>query len=441
MTAQAVTVRHFDLSTGRDDDIDSDGTAVLTVFWWQALPLGMITASADEVPFGIGTRRQLIARFAAEQRTARDPQLGAPLAAGSEGVAASRATLDTVLTARDMLGWLEQASKPAAANGETISIVVCTRDRGEALRNCLARLVQQRRPPSEIIVVDNAPDCSARDICAAYAAVRYVHEPRPGLSYARNAGVRASRGEIVAFTDDDVVVDPGWTAEIAAAFARSGADAVTGLVLPLRLETSAQRCFQFDMGGFGSSFVPALFDQRFFAATAPHGAHVWRIGAGANMAFRRGVFGRVGGFDTRLGAGASGCSEDSELWYRLLAAGGTCLYEPRAVVHHDHRADWPGLERQMRAYMRGHVAALVAQNDRFGHRGNIRRIFRQLPAYFVRTAVQTVLNDTPDRRRILRQELLGWTQGLRYLVSLRWRRQRAEPLMIAAPPLAWQSAA
>jgi hypothetical protein len=135
------------------------------------------------------------------------------------------------------------------------------------------------------------------------------------------------------------------------------------------------------------------------------------------------VFDRIGGFDTRLGAGASGCSEDSEFWYRILATGGSCFYEPRAVVLHDHRADWPGLKRQMRAYMNGHVSALIAQADMFNHPGNLRRIFLQLPRYFITQGVKS-LNGAPARRRVLRQQFLGWASGLRYLFNLGWRRRR-----------------
>ena len=82
---------------------------------------------------------------------------------------------------------------------------------------------------------------------------------------------------------------------------------MTGLVLPSSLATPAQRFFQFDMGGFGSSFLPLRFDGSFIEEQRPHGPQVWRIGAGANMAFRGSVFARVGLFDERLGAGASGC--------------------------------------------------------------------------------------------------------------------------------------
>ena len=80
----------------------------------------------------------------------------------------------------------------------------------------------------------------------------------------------------------------------------------------------------------------------------------------------------VGGFDERLGAGAAGCSEDSELWYRLLAAGHTVPYEPAAVVFHHHRSDVEAVRRQAAAYLEGHVAALFIQfARRYRHLGNL----------------------------------------------------------------------
>jgi GT2 family glycosyltransferase len=107
------------------------------------------------------------------------------------------------------------------------------------------------------------------------------------------------------------------------------------------------------------------------------------------MAFRRDAFHRVGLFDERLGAGASGCSEDSELWYRLLAEGHRCRYWPSAVVLHHHRADWESLRQQTYSYMRGHVAALFVQFERYGHWGNIYRAFVALPVYLARLAFRT----------------------------------------------------
>jgi GT2 family glycosyltransferase len=263
--------------------------------------------------------------------------------------------------------------------------------------------------------------------------VDYVHESRPGLSVARNAGIRASRGSLIAFTDDDVETDPRWTAEITRAFSSPKVEAVTGLVLPARLDTPAQCFFQFSMGGFGAACIPLIFDRRFLDETRAMGSQVWRIGAGANMAFRRSIFDRIGLFDERLGAGASGCSEDSELWYRLLAGGGACLFEPRAVAIHHHREQWSELRRQVRAYMRGHVSALLVQAARFRHYGNLRRIFLQLPAYFLRAAFWAARDGGGvPRLQILLDEIGGWLFGLHYAFRPRWR-ARSVPMPASRP--------
>lgn len=437
MTQSGLHVCHIDLSQERPDPIDppADSRGTFVIFWWGDLPLGYQTVSAEELPLSVATLDALRTRFAAEQRAARDPALGAPLIAGAEGAPHRALTLAKVDSAGETLAWLDLHAAPSTQSAGDLSVIICTRDRGSHLALCIQSLLAQRSPPGEVIVVDNSANANAAELCRTFPSIRYVHEPRPGLSQARNTGIEAAKRSLIVFTDDDVTPHAGWTAELVRAFANPDIDAVTGLVLPGRLDTHAQQCFQLMMGGLGGYLEPVLFDGNFFAETRDDGAHVWCVGAGANMAFRRAVFDRIGGFDPRLGAGASGCSEDSELWYRLLAGGGSCLYEPRAVVFHDHRPDWPSLERQIHAYMRGHVAALVVQSDTFGHRGNIRRIFRQLPRYFARTAFESVLNATPDRRRLLRREITGWFAGLSYLMRPGWRRHRSPLLRLETTSL------
>jgi GT2 family glycosyltransferase len=420
----AFCVRHIDLAA-TDADAEIGDTPTLSIFWWKDLPLGMRASLPDELPYAKAHLRQFAAEFSAAQLAARTTFLGAPLRATYEGWPKPALSLAAALNAKDLIDGLDELATASSASAQDISVVICTRDRGPALADCLRSVAKQRSAPGEVIVVDNSRDGNARPVCVQFPKVRYVHEARPGLSVARNAGIRASRQNIIAFTDDDVEVHVGWTAEIARAFAQCDVEALTGLVLPARLDTVAQRRFQFDMGGFGTTFVPLIFEQRFFEETRPNGAHVWKIGAGANMAFRRSVFDRVGLFDARLGAGTAGCSEDSELWYRLLATQGACLYEPRAVVFHHHRSDWPGLRRQMRAYMKGHVAALVVQYDNFGDRGNVVRIWKQLPAYFLRTFVKALFEGPPGRIRILAAEVEGWLAGLQFLLRFGWRKQRA----------------
>jgi len=279
------------------------------------------------------------------------------------------------------------ATAQSAHAAPSISVVVCTRNRPERLEKCLSSMRGLSPGPQEIIVVDNDPASGLTGpVVERFPEVSYVREPRPGLSAARNAGVLNCRGEIVAFTDDDVLVDPGWIQGIGDALRDRDMIAMTGLVLPAELATRAQYIFQFGGPVFGWEYRPVIFGGAFFASTRHRGARVWSLGAGANMAFRREAFERVGLFDERLGAGAAGCSEDSEMWYRLLAEGHQCVYAPTAVVFHYHRRQWEELRRQTYSYMRGHVAALFFQFDRYRHWGNIYRAFVALPWYLVRVA-------------------------------------------------------
>jgi GT2 family glycosyltransferase len=422
--SRSVAIRQVDLS--RTEPAVPDAETVLDIFWWKTLPLGTRVAPAGELPLGPGQLRALAVEFAAEQLAAREPILGAPLRATYEGQPERVLTIEQAKQIDRVIERFHCLALPSSMSGERISVVICSRDRPAALATCLESISKQRSPPAEIIVVDNSEKGSARSTCDRFSGIIYVHEAQPGLSTARNAGIRAATRDLIAFTDDDVEVDQGWVAEIARAFADADVDAVTGLVLPASLDTPAQVCFQFDLDEFGSKFVPTIFEQRFFAETRPRGARVWKIGAGANMAFRRTAFERAGLFDQRLGAGASGCSEDSEFWYRLLALGGRCLYEPRAVVFHHHRSDWSGLKRQVRTYMRGHISALIAQFDAFNDRGNLRRITKQLPVYFVRTAIRSMRYHQRERAALLLQEILGWLAGLQYLLRPRWRRTRVD---------------
>lgn len=294
---------------------------------------------------------------------------------------------------------------------ERLSVVIPTRDRPDDLQRCLASFKEQSSAPHEIIVVDNAPSDERTRGVALAAGVRYVREDRRGLDQARNTGVMAARGTIVAFCDDDVALHPDWCRQILAAFDDRQIQAATGLVLPLELATPAQRIFEFEWG-FGRGFSRIDHDAAFFRRTMARGCPVWTLGAGASMAFRRSVFERVGLFDERLDAGAAGCSGDSEFWYRILAAGGTCRYEPRIVSWHRHRRSIDDLRRQIRAYMRGHTVALLVQYQRHGHFGNLRRAFLSLPVHYLRRIALRLLGR--DDGALLLDEIAGYLSGFVY---------------------------
>jgi GT2 family glycosyltransferase len=320
----------------------------------------------------------------------------------------------------------------SAKAAHPFSVIVCTRDRPTDLVRCLDALLRCDPPADEILVVDNAPRTdTTRTLVQHYRTVRYVLEPRPGLSVARNAGIRHASGNLIAFTDDDVAVHPSWVQRLRLAFDRPEVLAVTGLVLPAALDTEAQWIFEKEFGGFSQGYRGIRFDPEFFRLGRRKGVPAWRVGAGANMAFRREAFEQVGLFDERLGAGAAGCSEDSELWYRLLASGWTCRYDPTCVVFHTHRAELAQLRSQMYQYMRGHVATLLVQAHRHRHAGNLYRLLLILPKYYMKRILFGRTFGSRERFRMVPRELWGCLSGVVFFLR---HRQGTLPRLASSEP-------
>jgi GT2 family glycosyltransferase len=252
-----------------------------------------------------------------------------------------------------------------------VSVVVATLDRPEQLRGCLASLqAQTTRRPMEIVVVDNHP-ASGRTapVVKEFPGVVLVSERRRGLAYARNAGFVAARGAIVACTDDDVVIPPGWLEALATPFIDPAVMAVTGNVLPLELESAAQRFYE-AYGGLGRGFARRVVDGHWFREFRT-AVPTWNLGATANAAFRATIFAdpAIGLMDEALGPGMpSAVGEDTYLFYKILKAGYRLIYEPSAYVWHRHRQTMPELRRQMYGYSKGHVAyhltTLLGDRDR-----------------------------------------------------------------------------
>ena len=244
----------------------------------------------------------------------------------------------------------------------TVTVAVCTRDRTDDLARCLASLHRVDYPNLDILVVDNAPatEETAALVCDRFPAVRYVCEPRPGLDWARNRAILECRGDILAFTDDDAIVDAGWVAALAGAFAASpDVMAVTGLVVPYELETEAQQLFE-DYGGFGRGYTRRWYRApRNGSVALVHGGS-GKFGTGANMAFRRSVFDAIGGFDPALDVGTpTNGGGDLEMFFRVLKSGHTLVYEPAAIVRHRHRRSLPELRAQVANNGVGFFAYLV----------------------------------------------------------------------------------
>ena len=277
------------------------------------------------------------------------PLLRLHLIAALERPAGSR-RLDLASVVESMPG----APAVEASHLPTMTVAVCTRDRTDDLARCLHAL-ERLHHPVEVLVVDNAPSlpATARLVAERHPQFRYVVEPRPGLDHARNRAVLETTTELLAFTDDDVVVDAAWSRAVAGAFAEDpGVSALTGLVLAYELETPAQAIFEWQ-GGFDRGTVRRWETTSTSSGRPRVRVHTdilitGRLGTGANMAFRRKLFDRIGGFDPALGAGTPARGgDDLEMFHRVLATGGVLRYEPTALVLHRHRRTLDALRSQM----------------------------------------------------------------------------------------------
>ena len=237
----------------------------------------------------------------------------------------------------------------------SMSVVVCTREHPDVLERQLNSLAKLDYPNYEVIVVDNAPRTNGtRRVCDKFPQFRYVLEPRKGLDYARNTGWRSAVNEIVAYTDDDACVDPGWLRGLGYNFIDPRVHACTGTTYPYELETPAQECFE-RYGGMQRGFNRKTYRPGTWNAFYPLGSG--RFGAGVNMSIRRATLEKMGGFDDALDVGsiARGCG-DLDIFARVIKDGGWLVYDPCAIVWHQHRKTMHQLRRQMFDYGFGFCA-------------------------------------------------------------------------------------
>ncbi len=216
-----------------------------------------------------------------------------------------------------------------------LSVILCTYNRCESLPAALESVAVSQFPDSlswQVLVVDNNSKDKTREVVEEFGRrypnrFRYIFESKQGKSYALNTGIRESTGQILAFMDDDVTVDPAWLQRLLVVLREQNWAGVGGRILPER------------------SFTPPSWlslDKKY--ALAP--LAIFDLGAeagelheppfGTNMAFRREVFEKIGGFRTDLGPcpGSEIRGEDTEFGDRAIAAGLRLWYEPSAIVYH-----------------------------------------------------------------------------------------------------------
>lgn len=234
-----------------------------------------------------------------------------------------------------------------------LSLILPTRNRAESLRQTLESLARQDAglpagPAGgavtyEVIVVDNGSTDETARVAEALrrtfpAPLRCIREPRTGKSVALNAGIQQAHGTWLVFLDDDVVAEPSWLAGLWRCLREQQADAVGGRVLPLWVDGRPAWMTDAVMGQLGALGFLDFGPQRL--TMHPAAREYWWVGS--NIALRRTLLERIGGFDERRIRG-----QDTELYARCVHAGATIVYEPAATVYHR-----TGRERLTPAYFR-----------------------------------------------------------------------------------------
>lgn len=272
-----------------------------------------------------------------------------------------------------------------------ISVVIATRDRARLLDSTLNALSHQEWPgcPFEILVVDNASRDETPAVVAAAARrgpapIVYLREEKPGKSHALNTAVAHARGDLLAFTDDDMLpCSAAWLAVYARTLAETGADYATGRILPL-WEALPPRWLS-----------PALYGAVGISDGGTRRLHLGRnlnehiMPLGGNMALRRHVLDRIGGWNPDLGKlqGTLRTGEDHDFGMRMVNAGFSGVYEPEASMYHRVPADRLRLRYFRRwFYENGSIVAGLEQEHL-----TATRFLLHVPRYLVRQFVTDLL--------------------------------------------------
>jgi len=319
-------------------------------------------------------------------------------------------------------------------NAPRVSVIVPTHNRAGVLVDCLRSLQACTYPDFEVLVVDNgAEDSTTRSLVtqsfADDARIRYLEIPSPGASLARNAGARQATGDLLAFTDDDAVVDPLWLRALVAPFvADPTAVCVSGLTLPSDLSTPAQLDFE-AYGGMALGYeakVYHLAERPTEVRLYPYSAGIF--GASNNVAFRKDDLLALGGFDEHLGPGTAAFgAEDLDLFLAAIRTGRRIVYEPSAVVRHAHRATYQDLYWQVFTYSAGFTAYLTkwAVRDRRVRRELLGRVPGLLPSALLDRQRGPAATDGPEYPPTLRWlERAGYLYGPVAYARSRWRSRR-----------------
>ena len=232
-----------------------------------------------------------------------------------------------------------------------ISVVVCSYNGSRTIRDCFEGLLKLDYPDFEVIVVNDGSTDNTADIAQEYP-FRLINTPNMGLSSARNAGLAAATGEIVAYTDDDAHPDPHWLQYLAATFLKTNHAGIGGPNIAPIDDGEIAECVANAPGGP----IHVLLNDT-------EAEHI----PGCNMAFRRETLLAVGGFDAQYRA----AGDDVDLCWRIQEKGWTLGYSPAAMVWHHRRNSIKDYWKQQKGY--GKAEALLERKwaDKYNAAGHL----------------------------------------------------------------------
>jgi O-antigen biosynthesis protein len=246
---------------------------------------------------------------------------------------------------------LHECSLPSLLNHTPcVSVVVCTFNGGRTLEQCLQSLLALNYPDYEVIVVDDGSTDDTRAILARFPQIRAIHQENHGLSVARNVGLQAAKGDVIAYTDSDCFVDPDWLTHLVHQLQRTDAAAVGGPNLTP------------EDGRLAACIAACPGQPTHVLESDQQAEHI----PGCNMAFHRDALEQIRGFDPQFHA----AGDDVDLCWRLQQAGKWITFAPGAFVWHHRRPGPRAYLKQQAGYGQAEALLHFKHPDRFNRKGD-----------------------------------------------------------------------
>ena len=282
----------------------------------------------------------------------------------------------TLILGEDFNGlteFLKQLLINKIETNQSLSVIVCTNNNIDGLRNCIAALKCSISEKDEIIVVDYSKEHNYTELLLKnYPRIIHIKESNLSLSKARNSGIMMAKNSIVAFTDERVMVSKTWADEIRNSFLNKNVMAISGLVIPVEINSATQLFFN-RKWAYNRGYSEQIFDYKYFTDHIENRVPFWGIAVRSNMAFRKSIFEKVSLFDEDM----DNQIIDEIMVYTILSKGWECVYQPKIYVYEQAKINTKELKKQLYNHMKAQTFWLL-QTKKYNP------IYKNLPVHYFR---------------------------------------------------------